>query len=263
MKYINKKNIIKIVPLLLIIVVWEVLSAANQELAAYISTPKEIVIRFFELLFSGNLIVHFCVTAFEALSGLILGLLVGCLLGFFMVYNDKIADVFYPYIFALSAIPTYALAPIMVYWFGAGIGMKILLAFLATVFTTAFHTLEGSKKVSVSDEVFFNINKASKKQHFWLLSFPASIDWIIQSLKINSSLCLLGAFLGEYIASEFGLGHMIRYSIQLYKSTDVFVAIVCFILLSMIFSVFASIANKNKIKIIRFATSFYKKRNRK
>ena len=69
--------------------------------------------------------------------------------------------------------------------------MKIVLAFLATVFITAFQAYEGARKVSVSDQLFFQVNKATKKQSFWMLSFPSSLDWVIQSLKLNSGFCIL------------------------------------------------------------------------
>ena len=87
--------------------------------------------------------------------------------------------------------------------------MKIVLAFLSTVFITAFQTYEGANKISESDDTFFKINHATNKQRFWMLSFPASLDWVIQSLKLNAGFCVLGAFIGEFIASEAGLGYII------------------------------------------------------
>ena len=61
------------------------------------------------------------------------------------------------YIIALSSIPTFALAPLMIIWFGTGLKMKIVLAFLSTVFITAFQTYEGASKISESDDTFFKI----------------------------------------------------------------------------------------------------------
>ena len=194
------------------------------------------------------------ITAFEALAGLLLGLIVGCSIGFSFVYFPKCSKIAYPYILALSAIPTFALAPLMIIWFGTGIQMKIVLAFLATVFTATFQTYEGAQKVSNSDKLFFEINHASNKQRFWMLSFPASIDWVIQSLKLNAGFCLLGAFIGEFIASEAGLGYIILKASGLYDTTYVFVAIICIIILSSIFSLLASLINKNKLRIIRSVT---------
>jgi len=130
--------------------------------------------------------------------------------------------------------------------------MKIVLSFLATVFTTAFQTYEGAQKVSTSDIQFFDLNHASNKQRFWILSFPSSLDWVIQSLKLNAGFCILGAFIGEFIASEAGLGYIILKASGLYDTTYVFVAIICIIILSFVFSLFAKLVNKHKLRIIRF-----------
>ena len=250
-----KYKFLQVSILIVILSCWELLSHYAHSIQPFISSPSRIVYLFIEKTISGDILYHMLTTGYEALLGLIFGLIVGCLLGFTFVYNRFISRITYPYISSLSSIPTFAVAPLMIIWFGTGIGMKIVLAFLSTVFTTAFQVYEGAGKVSITEKTYFEVNGASKKQIFWLLSFPASVDWIIQSLNLNASFCILGAFIGEFIASEAGLGYIILKASGLYDTTYVFVAIICIILLSQLFNLFSYFVNRNKLKIIRFITN--------
>lgn len=246
-----KKKIPLLISLILLLVLWEVLSGCFTDISIFLSSPSRILKQFIWWIFQGDLLYHFFITAYESLVGLLLGLIVGSCIGFSLVYFPRYCKIAYPYVVALSAIPTFAVAPLMIIWFGTGLSMKIVLSFLATVFTTAFQTFEGAQRVSNSDRTFFMLNKASKKHSFWMLSFPSSVDWVIQSLKLNTGFCILGAFIGEFIASEAGLGYIILKASGLYDTTSVFVAILCIVILSNVFGFATSIINKNKLKIIR------------
>lgn len=249
-----KNKVLQFLPLIIILSFWQIFGEGQNDVSIMFSSPSKIVTLFCEKIFSGDLLYHTLITAFEAFSGLILGLIIGCIIGFLLVYYPICSKISYPYILALSSIPTFALAPLMIIWFGTGLEMKIILSFLSTVFITAFQAYEGANKISESDNIFFRINKASNKQKFWMLSFPASLDWVIQSLKLNASFCILGAFIGEFIASEAGLGYIILKASGLYDTTYVFVAIIFIILLTMLFNLLALLMNKYKMKIIRYTT---------
>lgn len=250
-----KNKLIQLTPLFFLLVAWELLSRCG--FSSLFSSPYEIVSLLCTQVLSGDIIYHFAVTGFEALIGLLLGLIIGCIIGFLLIYYKSFSKIGRPYIYALSSIPTFALAPLMIIWFGVGIGMKIVLAFLATVFTTIFQTYEGANKVPKNDMAFFELNGANKHETFWLLSFPASLDWIIQSLKLNAGFSILGAFIGEFIASEAGLGYIILKASGLYDTTYVFVAIICIIILSSVFTLLANVVIRYKLNILRGMTNFF------
>lgn len=250
-----KVRILQWIPLVFILIMWEVSAYFQSDVSIMFSSPSKIIMLFIKKMISGELPYHILITGYEALMGLIMGLIVGCFIGFLLVYYPTCSKLSYPYILALSAIPIFALAPLMIIWFGTGLQMKIILAFLSTVFITAFQTYEGASKISKNDEIFFKINKATKQQFFWMLSFPASLDWVIQSLKLNAGFCIIGAFIGEFIASEAGLGYIILKASGLYDTTYVFASIICIVLLSSLFNLIARIIYINKLKIIRFAAT--------
>lgn len=252
-----KNKILQFLPLVVLLIAWESSANFHPGFSTLFSSPVKIVSLLYEKTISGDLPYHTLMTAYEAFTGLLFGLFIGCIVGFILVYFPKCSKISHPYLIALSSIPTFALAPLMIIWFGTGLQMKIILAFLSTVFITAFQTYEGASKISESDDIFFKINNATNKQRFWMLSFPASLDWVIQSLKLNAGFCVLGAFIGEFIASEAGLGYIILKASGLYDTTYVFAAIICIILLSMFFNLLAVFVNKYKLKIIRFAAMKY------
>jgi NitT/TauT family transport system permease protein len=205
----------------------------------------------FDKIANGELVHHFGVTAFEALAGLLLGVLMGSISGFLLLYFPKVSKISKYYVLALSSIPIFAIAPMMIIWFGTGISMKIAMAFFSTVFIANFQAYQGGQNINRQDADFFKLNGASDKQRFWKLTFPASMDWLIQSLKLNSGLAVLGAFIGEFIASDSGLGYIILKASGLYDVSYVLAATICIIVLTLLFNLFAGVIEKNKLKIIR------------
>ena len=249
MKLVNK--FFRLLPLIIFLAIWEIASDASRKTTFLFSAPSKILKLFFQKVFSGELLSHTWVTAYEAFLGLCLGMFVGSSVGFLLLYFPKASMIFKYYIIALSAIPIFAIAPMMIIWFGTGIQMKIAMAFFATVFVAIFQAYQGGQNLNKSDTDFFYLNEASNNQRFWKLTFPASIDWLIQSIKLNSGLSILGAFIGEFIASDKGLGYAIIKASGLYNVGYVLAATISIILLTLAFNYFASLIQKHKLKIIR------------
>lgn len=247
-------NIYAFIPLILIIGIWELLSYNSQRNTFLFSSPSKILQTFVAKIANGELLNHTLITGYEALLGLILGITIGSIIGFLLLYFPTASKISKYYVIALSSIPVFALAPMMIIWFGTGIKMKIALAFFSTVFVAIFQAYQGGQNISKQESEFFILNKASKKQRFWYLTFPSSMDWLIQSLKINSGLSILGAFIGEFIASDKGLGYFILKASGLYNVSAVLAGTIAIILLTILFNFFAGLIERNKLKIIRKIT---------
>lgn len=254
-----KERLIKLGFLSMSLLIWELIAYCSPVFLTYFSSPSKILTLLVEKVLHGDLLFHISITALEAFSGLIIGTILGCCLGFLLIYYPRVSKYSYVYIVALSSIPTFALAPLMIIWFGTGISMKIALAFFSTVFVCAFQAYEGAKRIDNESSIFFEIYKADKRKIFWMLVFPSSLDWVIQSLKLNAGFCLLGAFIGEFIASEAGLGYLIVKASGLYDISYVLVCILCIVFLSLSFSGLAKFFVKNKLKIIRFMSHKFSK----
>jgi len=249
MKKINK--IYSFIPLVVFLAIWELATMNSPRSTFLFSRPSKVISTLIENISNGELIYHFGITAFEAFAGLFLGVLIGSTIGFLLLYFPKVSKISKYYVVALSSIPIFAIAPMMIIWFGTGIGMKVAMAFFSTVFFAVFQSYQGGQNVNKRDADFFTLNGASDKQRFWKLTFPSSIDWLIQSLKLNSGMAVLGAFIGEFISSESGLGFIIIKASSLYNVSYVLAATICIIILTLIFNFGATLIEKNKLKIIR------------
>jgi len=240
-----------ILPLIILCVFWELVANSSQEFRFLFASPSLIISKFIEKTLNGELIKYTLITGYESIVGLISGVLIGSVIGFSLLYSQKVSKISKPYIIALSSVPIFGIAPMMIIWFGTGIFMKIAMAFFSTVFVAVFQAYQGGQDVSKDELDFFELNGASNKQKFWKLVFPSSIDWVLQSLRLNSGLAILGAFIGEFIASNKGLGYIILKASGLYDVPYVLAAIICIIILSAIFNFLVSLVEKNKLRIIR------------
>lgn len=245
-------------PLIVLILVWELISRQSPQKNFLFSSPSQVAKILVAKIGNGELVNHTITTGYEAVTGLVSGMLIGSLVGFLLLYFPLASRISKYYILALSSIPIFAIAPMMIIWFGTGLNMKIAMSFFATVFIAISQAYQGGLSVQKKDEQFFTLNKASDKQKFWKLTFPSSIDWLIQSLKLNSGLSVLGAFIGEFIASEKGLGYAILKASGLYDVSYVLAATICIVVLTLVFNYFAGLIEKRKLAIIRKVSVFNK-----
>lgn len=246
-----KKIFRYLIPLILLSIIWEISAIKSEKINFLFASPSSIAVKFFEKVMNGELVEYTLITGFEALVGLISGVLIGSIIGFSLMYSPKTSKISKPYIIALSSIPIFGIAPMMIIWFGTGLFMKIAMAFFSTVFVAIFQAYQGGQDVSEDELNYFFLNGATNNQKFWKLVFPSSVNWVLQSLKLNSGLAILGAFIGEFIASEKGLGYIILKASGLYDVPYVLAAIICIIILSAFFNYLVSIVEKNKLKIVR------------
>ena len=170
-----RNKILQWVPLTVLLIAWEAYAKFQSGFSTMFSSPVRIITLLYEKTVSGDLPYHTFITAYESFVGLLFGLFIGCIIGFILVYFPKCSKIAHPYIIALSSIPTFALAPLMIIWFGTGLKMKIVLAFLSTVFITAFQTYEGANSLKVtilfSKSIMLPTNNAfgcSHSQPHWI-----------------------------------------------------------------------------------------------
>lgn len=252
----NMKIILyKISPFLLFVViltVWQVFASQFPRFNFLFGSPSEIGASLVQNTASGLLVGDFFITGFEALTGFILGVTFGTIAGFFLWYSPLLARIFRPYIVILGAIPIFAFAPIVIVWFGIGLSMKIAMATLGAFLVALTQAYEGAKSIDVEEFRLLKIFGATRFQIFQKVIFPSSLSWVIASMKLNVGFALLGAFIGEFISSNKGLGHFMIRSGSLYDIPSVFAGGVYLIFLALLFNLIVFFVEKKKIKIIEF-----------
>lgn len=181
-----------------------------------------------------NLAYDIYFTSMSTIGGFLAGTLGGAVLGLSFWWSKTFAKIFEPYLVMFNAIPKLALAPILIVLFGIGFSSKVMLAFLMTVISCALATVSGVENVDESMETLLYSLGAARWQVFGKVVVPAVLPWMLGSLRINISLALAGAIVGEFIASGHGLGRMVIYAGTILDTTLVWVGVIVLSLLAMV-----------------------------
>jgi NitT/TauT family transport system permease protein len=157
--------------------------------------------------------------------GFLLGTTAGSLLGLSFWWSRNYAAIVQPYLICFDSLPKLALAPLVILIFGIGLASKIAIATALTIIVSALTTYAGVKTLDPDQERLFYSLGASRMQVFRKLVVPFCLPWIISILRVNIGLALTGAIVGEFIASQHGLGRQILYAGETYDIALVWVAV--------------------------------------
>jgi len=195
-------------------------------------TPWAVLRRLAELLADGTLWFHTRVTLQEVLVGLGLGTLVATVLGYLLAHFPVAERLLAPYIVASQSVPTVAIAPLLVIWFGTGLLSKVLVCALIVFFPILVNTVVGVRSVGRELRDLMRTLEASRWQVVWLLELPAALPVLVGGLKVGATLAVIGAVVGEFVAADRGLGYLLKQGQQVYDTPQVFVGIGALVVLA-------------------------------
>lgn len=202
-------RLLRPVPLVAFVVAWEFGVRGNDRSAFFFGQPSKILFYLWTRTIDGSLAADFAVTFSEATLGFVVGNLVGTAIGLGLWYSSTAFQIARPYIIALGSAPVFAFAPLLIIWFGTGMFSKVVIAALSTVFVALFQSYNGAADVSSDYLRLMKTFGASKTQTFRKVVAPSAIVWVIAAFRMNVGFAILGAFIGEFISSNRGLGHLI------------------------------------------------------
>jgi NitT/TauT family transport system permease protein len=170
----------------------------------------------------------------STIIGFLLGTMTGSMLGLSFWWSRNYAAIMQPYLICFESLPKLALAPLVILVFGIGLGSKVAIATALTVIVSTLTAYAGVKAVDPDEEKLFYSLGASRMQVFRKLVVPFCLPWIISVLRVNIGLALTGAVVGEFIASQHGLGRAILYAGETYDIALVWVAVLVLSTLAII-----------------------------
>jgi len=156
-----------------------------------------------------QLVHHSVITLLEVLEGFLLGAAVSVPLGIVVVYSRAVERLVYPFLVAFQAIPKVALAPILVVWFGFGPASKVTLALVTAMFPIVVNTVIGMQQTPPELVYMMRSLRASEAQIFLKIRLYAAAPYMFAGFKIGITLAVVGAIVGEFIASNGGLGYLL------------------------------------------------------
>ena len=140
-----------------------------------------------------------------------------------------------PYLVAANSIPLVAFAPLLILWFGNGMGTKMIVAALIVYLPVTVSTIAGFHAQStIHNRLMLSIH-ANKWQRFWFLELPSAIPGILAGMKIAAPLAVVGAVVGEFMGTGQGLGHLILEANGLLDTPQLFVAIIILAMFGILF----------------------------
>ena len=232
-KYAKLNRISIPVSIILALVIWQGIIVTNDFPAFILPSPIQVANRFIRAVSDGSLLRNLITTLEEVLLGLIAGSILATLLGYFLAKIRLLEKLLSPYLVASQAIPTVAIAPLLVIWFGPGMLSKILICGLIVFFPVLVNTIVGLRAVPENLHDLMRSFKATQIQTLKYLEVPAALPVFLGGLRIGATLSVIGAVVGEFVGSDRGLGFLINVGRGQYDTALVFVAVFTLIFMAL------------------------------
>lgn len=185
---------------------WEILVLALQIPDYILPTPVNVFKTFYQ---QRELIMLQAIpTLYETGLGFLLGILLGCLAGLCIAFFHPLALWFLPLLIVSQAIPTFAIAPLLVIWLGYGLASKIATTVLMIFFpiTSAFY--DGLRRTNSGWMDLAKTMNAKKWRIFFYIRIPAALPALASGIRVAAVIAPIGAIVGEWVGSSRGLGYL-------------------------------------------------------
>ena len=209
------------------LVVWEVLTRLFLENDLLVPAPSAVARAFWKLGASGQLNEHFAATLSEFAYGFTTACIVGIPIGYLMGMHKWFDEWMDPWIATLYSIPIITVVPLIIIWFGIGMLSKVVVVFKITVVELILNTAAGIKTI---DPVWLEVSRSlrlTRWQTTYKIRFPAALPFIVTGMRLGVGRALLGVIAAELLASNAGLGYLLRDASETWDSPKLFVTVVC------------------------------------
>lgn len=227
-------NVARIGFLLGVLLLWEAISETFGLVhPVWISSPSRIAARLAKWI-TGDLARHLAVTLWETILGFAVGTSLGIVFGLILGFCKRLSAILDPFLMALNTLPRIALAPLFILWFGIGIMSKVVLIITMVFFILLYNTLAGVRSIDIA---YLNLilSLGGRFRHIITkIVLPWCVPYIFAGIKLSIGMSLVGAVIGEFLASNVGLGFLIAWSASMFDTTGVFAGIVILMILALV-----------------------------
>jgi NitT/TauT family transport system permease protein len=207
------------------LLLWELASHAFK-LEFWITSPSEVAKELVRWYLSGQLLTDLKLTLMAAGLGFVFGSIAGGIIGFLLGWVRRLGDLFEPFVLSLYSVPKIALAPLFVLWFGIGVTNKIMFAAMLVFFMVFFTTYQGTRQVDRDLVENARLMGAGRWDIWTKIAIPYAGIWVLTGIRIGLPYALIGAIVGEFVASEAGVGYRIKEATSFFSTASVFAGLV-------------------------------------
>ena len=215
----------------LFLLIWHIIAAGTTPLI--LPNPYDVFMRLVSYFINGRVWPHLFMTTQEILAGFVLGSVLGIGFGTLVSESDIARKVIMPYIIVTQALPKFALAPMLVIWFGFGMAPKVIIAALIAFFPLVENTYMGLTTTPQPQLELFRALRASRITTLLKLRIPHAVPAIFSGFRVALMLSLVGAVVAEYVGANQGLGALIIVSQGTLDTELMFVAFVILTVLGL------------------------------
>lgn len=219
-----------LLPILVFFLLWEGFSRLNEQWELFnpnfLPAPTTIVQELWRLMEAGVIQESVLASTLRILSGFVIGLVLAVAVGVAMNKFPKVEYWLSPVLNLLGPIPSLALLPILIIWFGIGEFPKLLLIAWTTFVPVLTNTLDGLKSVNPA-LIRSALCLGAKERHvFWKVIFPSAIPSIFIGAQVSLGLGFSSLIVSEMMGAKSGLGYIIVDARNYFKISNMFVAII-------------------------------------
>jgi NitT/TauT family transport system permease protein len=236
----------RLVVALALLAVWKFAAVASG--AFWLAPPEAVAWRLLAMLRSGDLLGNAAYTVEAAVLGFVIGGVPGLILPLLLRRLPAATAILDPYLTAGYGLPKLALVPLLVVWFGIGIGSKVALVALVTFFLVYFSAQAGVRAVSPQLVAAGRVLGATERQLAVHIVWPSAIPYIFAGFRIALPYAVGGAAVAELVSSNRGLGYIIQSGATDFDTATSLAAVVA---LSVISFAVAALVNGAEALLLR------------
>ena len=184
------------------------------------------------------LVHHASITALEIVLGLGLGTALGVATALLVEAWRPAQRWLMPLVLGSQALPVFAVAPLLMVWFGLGLGSKVAMATLIIYFPIASSLIDGLQHVPRDWVDLARTMGLSKRALLWRVRLPAAMPSLASGLRVAATVAPIGAVVGEWVGAAGGLGFVMTQANARLQTDMTFAALLALVLLVLVLRAF-------------------------
>jgi ABC-type nitrate/sulfonate/bicarbonate transport system permease component len=202
-------TLVRVAIVLGVLVAWQLLAISGWLYGEIVPALPIIGAALVKLLGSGDFYWNLWVTVHEVAIGLAIGGISGLVVGLVFGANPFVARAYEPYLYYLGPTPKIIFFPVMIMWFGVGVGSKIAMGALSCFFPIALNVAAGMRQI---DQVLIRVGRSFRANPWQMATkiyLPAMRHPVINGLRLGLGVALIGTLLAETKLSKYGVGSLV------------------------------------------------------
>lgn len=220
-----------LVTFIVIIVFWYIICLLFELPSFILPSPDLVAIALFNNF--SEILNHSLITLLEILLSLFFGIVLGSFFAVLISLSERLKRWIMPLLLASQSIPVFALAPILVLWFGYGISSKVVIGTIIVFFPIASNFSDALNKIPKEYIHAGQTLGFSKLQIFNLIKLPNALPGLFSGIRVGACFAPIGAVVGEWIGGSHGLGSYMIYSNARLQIDNMFAALIILIVITI------------------------------